>query len=48
MLTVAVEKLLDAGLFLDDLVGRPCALYELFRGRNLVEHLLRRRAFNLR
>lgn len=47
-LTVAVEKLLDAGLFLDDLVGRPCTLYELFLGRDLVEHVLRRRAFNVR
>ena len=47
-LTVAVEKLLDAGLFLDDLVGRPCTLYELFLGRDLVEHVLRQRALNLR
>ena len=48
VLTVAVEKLLDAGLFLDDLVGRPCTLYELFLGRDLGEHVLRRRAFNVR
>jgi hypothetical protein len=48
MLTVAVEKLLDAGLFLDDLVGGPCTLYELFLGRDLGEHVLRRRAFNVR
>ena len=47
-LPVAVEKLLDAGLFLDDLVGRPCTLYEIFLGRDLVEHVLRRRAFNVR
>src|ERR687893_293988 len=47
-LTVAVEKLLDAGLFRDDLVRRPCTLYELFLGRDLVEHVLRRRAINVR
>lgn len=47
-LTVAVEKLFDAGLFLDDLVRRPCTLYELFLGRDLVEHVLRRRAFDVR
>jgi hypothetical protein len=35
-LTVAAEKLPDAGLFLDDLVRRPCTLYELFLGRDLV------------
>ena len=47
-LTVAVEKLLDAGLFRDDLVRRPCTLYELLLGRDLVEQVLRRRAFNVR
>ena len=47
-LTVAVEKLVDAGLLVDDFVGRPCTLDELFLGRYLVEHILRRRAFNPR
>jgi hypothetical protein len=47
-LTVAIEKFLDAGLFLDDLVGRPCTLYDLFLGRYLVEYVLRRRAVNVR
>ena len=47
-LTVAVEKLLDAGLFLDDFVGRLRALYELILWRDLVEDVLWRRAFNVR
>jgi hypothetical protein len=47
-LTVAVEKLVDARLFLNDFVRWPCPLYELFLGRNLVEHVFRRRAVNFR